>query len=240
MLKLPTEIRPSPLVTTTVEVRFLPHQSDIDLLQVVYPKFMSELPILTQSEIPKEIKQQEKNLRYSPDYTLKNNDYSLSFSHYVLAFENVSNYKLWPNYYDFISRHFNSFFDLNIIKTVKRIGVRYGSIFNGTGSLDEIIDSAPTMQLGDYKTINVGRIFRTNLLVDDINLHLQLADNAKARKEDKHFSGAFIDIDASITKDMNDRNEILRKIDLLHHEQKKLFFSLLRSDFVAKLNPTYS
>jgi len=80
-------------------------------------------------------------------------------------------------------------------------------------------------------------LFRSLLKVDEVDLLLQIARSAKVQKREKSFSGLLIDIDAS-TKSI-DENKIIDIIDSLHTEQKKLFFGLLKPDFINTLNPTY-
>ena len=81
---LPKEISPNPLVSSTIELRFISELLDSDILANVFPVFSKDFPNLTEGQIPKEIKKQEPQLKYSPDYILKNEKFSISFTIEIL------------------------------------------------------------------------------------------------------------------------------------------------------------
>lgn len=238
-MALPKELSPNPLVTSTVEVRFRSEIETLKLFPLVYSRFCKDLPILNENKIPKEIRDNNPNLAFSPDYTLSNDDYSLSFSDKMIAFENVSKYKLWDNYFPFIELHLNEFYELGIIKMVERIGVRYASVLDEAGSINQVLKHVPNMPIKGYS--EKFNSYRSHLMKGELNFVLQIASNAKATKNNLSLSGVYIDIDAFYLGNVeaNDRNRVLDLINQLHNEEKELFFNLLRPEFIDTLNPTY-
>ena len=177
-------------------------------------------------------------LKFSADYILKNEDFSLSFGAGAIAFENVSEYKLWKNYFPFIKSQLNKFFALNIIDKISRIGVRYASVFNGNNKIEEALNFIPKIPIDDYEQ-SFG-IMRLDFKKAGYNFHVQLANNAKVKKNNKSLSGVYIDIDSSYTETLQPNNDILRIIDELHTEGKILFFTkLIKPSFLETLNPKY-
>lgn len=236
-MKLPIEISPNPLVTSTIELRFLTKASSIDLFPVVYQAFSSLFPKFEVSNLPSDVKSSNPQFKFAPDYMLSNENYRLSFSNTVLSFEHVSEYQFWGNYFPFVSSCYEKFFNLVKAEFIERIGVRYASVLDKTESANQVLVSVPVIGLKGYE--EKFEHYRTIVTVDDIKLLLQVFDNAKAEKKDQTISGVYIDIDASFEQKIQPTGTALEIIDRLHLEQKKLFFSLLKEDYIQTLNPKY-
>ena len=237
-MNLPIEISPNPLVTSTVEIRFSIKIEESKLFSLIYPLFASELPSFEENAIPKQLKENNEQLRFTPDYILKNEDFSLSFSNKAMSFENVSEYKLWKTYFEFIKIQLEKFFSLNIVENITRIGVRYASVFDGITGLDDVLKFVPKIPVDGYTQLF--NLMRLDLKLKNYNFHLQMANNAKAIKKDKSLSGPYVDIDASLTDDIKPNSDIFRIIDDLHLEGKSLFFNkLIKPSFLQTLNPKY-
>jgi len=241
-MKLPIEISPNPLVTSTIEVRYYSKIGSNKLFNLVYKAFMQELPNFEQNTLPQGIKETNPQFKYAPDYILSNENYKLSFSNNVLSFENVAEYKLWGNYFPFISKSIKAFFELGHIDYVERIGVRYASVLDKTQSASEVINDVPAINVEGYD--QKFEHYRSNLKKDNISILLQIFDNAKAAKNGVNSSGVYIDIDASFTGKL-DKNEgafldeVLKYVDKLHSIEKELFFSLMKPEYLSTLNPKY-
>jgi uncharacterized protein (TIGR04255 family) len=175
--------------------------------------------------------------RHSPDFILSNENYSLSFGQNVVLFENVSDYKLWPNYFPFIVSCLKGFYELGIIKIIDRIGVRFASVFDSTDNISLVINEIPAIPISKFNQRFVH--YRCELKKDDITLHLQLADNAKITKKNKVVSGCYIDIDASFNQRIMPDENVFSIIDKLHSEQKAVFFGLLKESFLKTLDVKY-
>lgn len=236
-MALPIEISPNPLVTSTVEIRFISELEKPKLLPLVYKKFQNDLPNLNENTIPIQIKALDPLFKYSPDFILSNNDFSLSFGINVISFENVADYKLWSNYYPFIVNCLKDFFELGIVKFVERIGVRYASVFDHTEKISDVITSIPSLSINGYEQ-KFG-LYRCDLVKDDVNLHLQIADNVKVTKNNKFLSGSYIDIDAFFSQKIEPDENVFTNIDKLHTQQKEVFFSLIKKSFLDTLTVKY-
>lgn len=236
-MKLPLEISPNPLVSSTVEIRFISELEKLKLFPLVYQKFQNFLPNLNENIVPKQIKELDPQFAYSADYILSNNDYSLAFGINVISFENVNDYKLWGNYFPFIKESLTRFFELGIIKYIDRIGVRYGSVFDKNEDVSKVITYLPAVPIDGYEQ-KFG-LFRCNLIKDEFNFLLQIADNVKVTKSNKLMSGTYIDIDGSYTNRIEPNKEVFDIIDNLHQQQKEVFFNLLKKSFLDTLTLTY-
>lgn len=237
-MKLPTEISPNPLVLSTIELRFFTQTSSIDLFPVVYQAFSSIFPKFEVSNLPSDVKSSNPQFKFAPDYMLSNENYRLSFSNTVILFEHVSEYQFWRNYFPFVSNCYEKFFNLVKAEFIERIGVRYASVLDKTEGANQVLVSVPAIGIPGYE--EKFEHYRTVAKVDNIKLLLQVFDNAKAEKKDQTISGVYIDIDASFDQKIEPTGKALEIIDQLHLEQKKLFFSLLKEDYIQTLNPKYS
>lgn len=236
-MKLPLEITPNPLVTSTIELRFTSQIPSNSLFPAVYKAFLDDLPKFELSNLPPEIKATNPQLKYAPDYILSNENYRLSFSNSVLSFEHVAEYQFWKNYFPFVSKCFNIFFKIVQTEYIERIGVRYASVLDKTESASQVLISVPSVSLQNYN--QKFEHHRTIIKVDNLNLLLQIFDNAKAQKKEQSISGVYIDIDAFSEEKIAPNEVVLKTIDRLHLEQKKLFFSLLKAEYIETLNPKY-
>lgn len=234
-MQLPVEISPNPLVISTVELRFTSTLNEESVLPTIFPIFSKELPSLSNSKIPRELANSDEVFKYSPDFTLSNESYSMSISNRVISFENVNEYTLWDNYFSFIKKQLKTLFELNIITTIERIGVRYGSIFDD--SFDQILRFNPTFSIDGYDESLVHN--RTEFKKNNITLTLQIAKAAKIIRNSKTQIGTLIDIDASYTNGPEFKDDIFQLIDELHTAEKTLFFELLQPDYLKNLNPKY-
>lgn len=238
VMKLPKKISPNPLLISTVELRFKSSLDSVELFPLVYQSVMQDLPKLNNDNIiPKELKA-DPRLAYSPDYTLRNDDYLLSFSNKSLSFENVGAYKLWENYSSFIKKQLSALFELNFIQNIERIGLRYGSMFDGEYDLNNILINVPSCAIeGITEKVET---YRSVFTVDsETAMILQVASSALANKNGNSLSGVYLDIDVSYNSDVSPNQEIFSIIDRLHSLEKDLFFKLLKPSFIQTLNPEY-
>lgn len=236
-MKLPIEISPNPLVTSTIEVRYVSSIESNKLFNLVYGSFMQELPIFEPNNLPSDIKKSNIQFKYSPDYTLRNENYKVSFSNNVLSFENMAEYKLWGNYFPFISKCINKFFSLIHIDKVERIGVRYGSVLDKTEGAGQVLNEVPIINIIGYDPRF--EHYRANLKIEDIKILLQIFDNAQASKNGIKTSGVYIDLDAFYEGNLSSADEVLNMVNKLHSEEKKLFFTLMKPEYLETLNPKY-
>ena len=238
---LPKEIYPNPLLAATVEIRFKSTLNPANLLSTVYPKYIDTFPSLKEGKIPKEIKEKDDRFKFSPDFSMSNDDYTVNFSNQVFSFESSADYKLWDNYSSFIYQQLDRLREIGIVEKVERIGVRYVSMFEGATPLNQIFKNVPSSGVKGYVENSIFHIFD---LVPEKNdkyrVKLQIAKEAKAVKNGEQKVGVLIDIDSSLSNYNSELDtKVYQIIDDLHSCEKDLFFSLLTPSFLSSLNPKY-
>lgn len=241
MKELPQEITPNPVVGAIVECRI---KSDIErhkLLPLVISKFMQDFPIYEEGKFPFEFKNNNEELKYFPDFTLKNELYSIGFSTNSITLEINNEYPLWSKYFEFVSESIEKIIELNFIAEIERVGLRFISFFEEDGAdMKDKISNLPSLQLNEY-TEEV-RSYKTYLTKDNIRLYLQIfKEKTIYRNDDQESTGMVIDIDTDVKDNLIlDKNSICNIINDLHNSEKELFFSILNSEFLSTKNPKYN
>lgn len=239
MKTTPKEISPNPLVSSVVEIRFLSELKTEELLGKFFPIIGEGFPNITYSDLPRPIRKTNEKFLYNPDFIFNNNDYSVSIGTNILSFENVGTYHLWSNYYSLIKDFISKVNNLNIIKKIERVGVRYISLFDSKYKIKEITKIKFNLDYDDFDQNN--NFLQTELLKGEIRLVVRIAENGNVNKGQQTFKGLFVDIDASQSLDLPElfNQNLLNIIDKLHSEEKLLFYNLLQEDFLKSLNPKY-
>lgn len=235
-MQLPSSISPNPLFITTIEIRFSTNITKEEMLQKMVLTFSDKFPKLEKGNIPDEIKKQDEKFKYAADYILSNDEYLISFTVNSISFEHNSEYKYWRNYFPFIKDSLEKIFKLGFINKIERCGVRYGSILDDINP-DNALAVIPSIQINGIQSIFAG--FQSYFKTENSILLLQITPNSKLLKHDKERKGLYIDIDAASVNDLKPSNEVYTIIDNLHTDLKKLFFGLLKREFIQSLNPTY-
>jgi len=240
-MQLPAKISPNPLLTSTVELRLNSKYPREEILAKVLSHFLPSLPILKEGPIPYQVREDDPKFEYTPDFILSNKDFSLSFSHNMISFESVGEYKLWPNYFGFIMEQLNSLCELAVFQNVIRIGVRYASIFDGVKEINNCLKNTPVLSVEGFNTDGL-RLIASKFRKEDAIISLQLRPNTKIVKESGTLLGLVVDIDVSKTFSENTAfdNGVFATIDAFHSIEKDFLFNgLLKEDFVASLSPEY-
>jgi uncharacterized protein (TIGR04255 family) len=240
MESLPKSISPSPLVASTVEIRYKLKQPVDNLLSLVFPLFGEELKIFEPSKITPEIKKAlsfNEQSKYLVDFSLSNESYLIGFGDLAMTFENKGEYKYWSNYFPFIKTQLNKFISLGIIESIERVGIRYLSVFENV-DIKDVLQFRPSIGIDGYQEDFTHS--KTVYKVKEYSILLQLSNHAKIQKDTKTYNGVLIDIDCSFAGNISPIENIYTILDSLHLEEKIMFFKkILKPEFLVKLNPVY-
>jgi len=239
-VKIPKKITPCPIVESIVEIRFDSKIPDEAVFGVLYSGFQDEykkydkLPIL---QLPDAIRSSDPNLRYKAHYRLKNENYVILIGPKVFSFCNIKNYVGWDVFSPKIVSTFDILSKLNAIKKISRFGLRY---INVIPSLN-IYEKSKLIVSLDEQNLSKNEINLTAKIESGkFKLQLTMANNASVSMVDQKDSikGSLIDIDVMLEETIA-FDSIEKLTNEAHNEEKKLFFSLLSSDYLGSLNPEY-
>ncbi len=239
-MDIPTKITPCPITEALVELRFDSSLPDDAVFGVIYNEFRTEfsevekLPIL---QVPEVIRSKDQNLKYKPYYRLVKGDYIIQIGPKVFSLANIREYVGWGTFSDKIAKTFAVLSGLDIINTIVRFGLRYINLFADTNIYEK---SMLKIQLGErnlYKNSN-----NLTMIIPTGNFQSKLVmvnrASVKLQREQKTVEGSLIDIDVWSERNINFEN-IEETVKNAHEEEKKLFFSLLNSNFLETMNPEY-
>jgi len=237
-MKLPKKITPCPVFDTTVEIRFdalLPSEA---VFGVLYEKFKDDyksyekLPIL---QLPEEIRSSDPNLIFQPHYKLIKDGFVIQIGPKILSVGCFGEYVGWDFYFKEVKAVFLKAKKTSIFREINRAGIRYINFFD----LNIFKNVKLDINIGKSWIGEEPTLFKTVMKSERLIKTLQIANNVSLQRGTKILTGSVIDIDSATDgqHDIYDNlNEILEKA---HLEEKKLFFKLLKEDFLASLNPEF-
>lgn len=240
--KLPIQLEKCPLVDALLEIRF---ESSIigsaifgiiyNLIRNDYKGAVTNLPIL---QVPEQIRKNDPNLKFKPLYRLESDKYIIQIGDDVLCISSKMPYVGWNEFFSHTIELIKKIARENIINKVLRIGHRYVNFFEGD-IMDRLTISKPT--ISGYQTNNV--LVRTEVKdCDNFIDTVQITNSAtyKSPLRPDLLLGSLIDIDSF--KEYGDNyflENLESEIEKVHACEKRMFFSLLKRDFLDSLNPIY-
>ncbi len=240
-MQLPRRINPDPIVDSTVEIRF---DSLIDrnaVFGVLYYALRDDFPTvepLPILQMPEVIRESDPLFAHRPQYRLLNDKYQIQIGSNVLTIGILSAYPGWAVFSSDIQAIYEKLSPLGVIGTIRRLGIRYISFFEGN-----IFDNLRLqLTVPGYETGGFSTTCRFELPSGLFINTLSLANNTTLQRvnNEKLLTGSIIDIDTSLVGDITDFfDQMPDLIDQAHTAEKKLFYSLLTDSFLVTLNPEY-
>ena len=239
-MNVPKKITPCPIVEAVIEIRFDSKVPGDAVFGVIYNKVkekfsaFEKLPIL---QIPEAIRSTDPVLIYSPHYKLRSGDFILQIGPKVVSFANVDKYCGWEIFYKEIKCMFDKVYALGIVEKVTRLGLRYINVFSEMNIFErsDLKVVLKEKQLLEYVSLNI------KLPCNGFLNTLIMASGAQLLSSaNKVMKGSVIDIDTELTDvkvDFYDKMDEI--INNAHIEEKKLFFSILKEEYIKTLNPEY-
>ena len=236
-MKIPKKITPSPILESTVEIRFETLFPSDAVFGILYPhlseqyKKFEKLPIL---QIPEILRSQDPNLKYQPAYKLIDSDFWVQIGSNVISITNVNSYVGWAEFSERINKILTYLTNSNLVSKVTRFGIRYISFF----CLDIFEKIKIDITLDGDRLPSEQFIIRTLLRREEFLVNLQVANKTTIDKFTE--IGSIIDIDTFIENEdltLSAIGDLF--LEKSHQEQKKLFFGILNQEFLDSLNREY-
>jgi uncharacterized protein (TIGR04255 family) len=236
----PKKISPCPIVEAIVELRFSSAVLPEAVFGIIYQEFgkdfsgkVEKLPIL---QLPEQIRTIDPNLMYQPHYKLVAGNLLFQIGPRVISLSNFKEYMGWENFARKLKEVFLRLQRLQVVKAVERLGIRYINLFKA-----DVFNNINLRILMNGEPLRTLRTtLKTEIEDDGFTSILQIANAATVKVQGQAIAGSVIDIDVarqvSETDFFGNMESILEKG---HYIEKKLFFSLLKEEFLSTLNPEY-
>jgi len=242
-VKYPIRIESCPIVECKVDVfcKFnVPNVVAIGLIYNTLQKLylgkrlsMIQLPV---GDIPEEIRQKDPNLRNQATNSISCAfDGEVQIGPYGFSLSMLLPYKGWIEHRLFLKKVLEAVNPLGICDDILHINVRYLDFFKANifdkinlrfcfeGRRFHALNPIYKVQIPDEEVLHILQITQG---VHIENPNLKLSDN-----------GSLIDITSSIKEP--DKANLLNAFDRCHDANKRLFFDLLKQEFIETLNPLY-
>jgi uncharacterized protein (TIGR04255 family) len=237
---LPKRISPCPIVDAIVELRFSSAVLPDAVFGIIYKEFskdfsekVEKLPIL---QVPEPIRAVDRNLMYQPYYKLMAGNLTFQIGPRVTSLSNSKEYMGWENFAGKLKEVFSRLEKLQVVKAFERLGIRYINLFK-----EDVYNNINLRILMNNEPLRTVRTtLRAEIEEDGFKSTLQIANGATAKLGGQAIVGSVIDIDVARqvfeTNFFGNMESILEKG---HYIEKKLFFALLKTEFLSTLNPEY-
>jgi uncharacterized protein (TIGR04255 family) len=244
-MKIPVKITPDMILEAIIEIRINPIIPDDAVFGAIFGNLRSEFSgyeTLQALQIPEAIRKSDSNLIYAPLYKLQHDDILLQIGPRVITFNNPNKYLGWDALSGHIHNLLEKIFELKIIKSIERIGLRYINFFPDMKILEE---ANLRVDFPNFKPSPNSHNIRIEYRQDDITTILQVLENATVSQNKTGMNartGSIVDIDCFKLQNNTDNNDLSNLMSILvkaHQIEKELFFSLLKPDLVKKMNPEY-
>lgn len=240
--KLPIKLEQCPITDAIIEIRFEPNVPLHELHAIIYGHFSQDYPLrdtFPSIEIPKEIIELNKALKYNHHHRFQNDDLFLHFGNHIFTIINYETlfkgYLGWERFFAKAQEVFNILFEKKLIKILERASIRYVDFFKDTNIFEKInlkLDYASAIDKEQCLSENI--LFRNEFTYNDFKHIISISNTA----EYASLKGSCIDLDIIKDSEINETNlfEILEKG---HKLEKELFFGLLETRFLESLKPQY-
>jgi len=231
-MKKPKSIEPCPIIDAVIEIRFTPNIDQNAVFGLLYNEVKEDFPGKVEPQTITTIEPGKNELQSTQIYKIANERYVIQIGHNVLSISSFPKYTGWTEFYETAIKYLKKIEGVGIIAEVNRLGMRYINFFENDIFKNLKINTTIDNQEIDYKNTQI----KTEISHENFKSTLLIANNIEA----KNNTGSIVDIDTFRSENLKDffsnKSEILQEI---HNNEKDLFFSLLKDEFIESLNPKY-
>lgn len=244
----PRKLSRDPIVEAIAEFRYsLAGQSGSGKLMLGYlysrlkEKF-GKLEDLPASQFPSQLKAIDPNLSYVPEYRLVGQEGMLLVSDRSVAVAAATPYPGWNEFKRLVLDVWNCMRESGLVGTAERVSVKYVNLIESPPAQDHIRLVDIRLSIGQ-KTLTAEPIMiRTEFTRDRQTRILQLVSQAISQKSgtSETRNGLVVDIDSIYMGPFDDFwGEAESLLELVHRDEKDLFFELLTEETVRDYGPEF-
>ncbi len=245
--KMPVRLRREPLIEVVWEIRFSGSESSVaDLLPGMIfralPGRFSSVVRLPVADIPAPIVEHDPGLRYAPKLRLEKDNRAVLIGEHVVSLSCRRPYPGWAQFSKEIRELASVVKDTGLVPSLERCSIKYVDLIQlqepiGIDCLNLVL------RLGQYSIVSTPIQLRTEVIEENLVHIIQIASPAEVTVlgEDESFKGVLLDIDT--VRSLNGERSwdtLYAELDTMHLAAKRMFFSLLTSDTLNKLDPEYA
>lgn len=246
--ELPIKLGKEPLIEALFEVRFDGDSSISDIVPGAFFGSFGEgatIERLPAAEVPRPIREQDRNLKYAPNVSLHFERYMIAIGDHSLVVACKLPYPGWIEFRDTIKETLHKLERLKLVKSIERFSLKYVNIVPGTSFSDQLAKLRLSIALADRAVSDEKFSLRITFNEDDITHLIHIASGASGtlHHNNKEMSGVIVDVD-SITITNNVAldgwwEQLSKNVDLLRDANRRWFFSCLTKEALKEMEPVY-
>jgi len=244
---IPKALRNSPLQEVLFELRFKPSSPNVgDILPGLlfgrlgtkYPRVES-LPF---ASVPRQVRENQEELRFQASHRLVGTHGAALLVGDRMSAAATTSYTGWTDFRSRVCELLETLASTALVSSVERFSFRYINILPAPPHGSQLSQIALNASLMGRPLLEQGLIVRTEVEVDGFTSVVQIAPNTSAKGENGLIaSGLLLDIDTiSGVPEPDFLRSPSAALDAAHAGLKKIFFGILTSDGLARLEPEYS
>lgn len=239
-MALPKRISPCPIHEAVVEALFvsdIPPDAIFGLVYNVFKDDYEKIEKLAILQLPEEIRSVDPNLIHKPHYKFTADNFIFQIGPRVFSLSHVYDYTGWDDFYPRIEDTGRKIKELGLVKSFTRLGIRYINFFE-----DNIFEKIEiNVTLGDKDLGEQETYIKSDFPGDPFTSKIRITNKTEIKDKDGEPKvGSIFDIDTIFNKPATlTADNILDVIQEGHIEEKTKFFSILKDDYIAQLNPEY-
>jgi len=244
---LPIKLSKEPLLDAVFEMRFSQTVSASSILPgIFYNELEGEKTIeqLNISNVPKQIRDNDPNLRFAPIVKITWNKFLLLIGDNNVIIGCKMPYPGWVSLKPTILRIVDILNGVEAIQRIQRYSLKYVDLIPYTNLKDQIAAVNLNLQLAQHKLENEIFQLRIEIKKDGYVNSIQIVSSAVVTLSDQKTKkeGLVIDIDTICITDLKFTNfavDLQAKLENIHSMNKLMFFSCLTPETLTDLGPIY-
>lgn len=241
---LPKSLKKEPLIDAIFEVRFDSVSIPSFLLGLVYQKLEGQKVIenLPASQIPQMMRDEDLNLRYVPLHRISYDQFYINIGDRCVSVSCKMPYPKWPNFKPIIMRVMNILKESDIINNCERYSLKYIDLLPIIDPGEQVSCLNLNLTLAGYKLKNNFFQIRFEVSENEFQHIIQVTSSATATLSNGETrKGLVIDIDSVANqagvKFTDFFDKLSQNLEVIHDENKKLFFKCLKQPTINSLEP---
>ncbi|MDX8409457.1 MAG: TIGR04255 family protein [Mariprofundales bacterium] len=229
------------LIDTCFEIRFNPVGEGVNEHAAIPSLILSELQKLgkvhlemtNQSNLPLVVRDETPDLKFAATHRAEVSDYRYMFNEKSISISPIAHYPGWAVFSPTVETMVKTLVELNIIKSVIRIGYRSIDFF--PGSMEGKCTLKVKSPLGCVSSAQHFMLCKKK----DISIRVGVGENVTITQRSDE-PGVMIDVDASMDNDLPATTDgLMQHAKSIHDCCKRTFFSLLEQELIKSKGPIY-
>lgn len=245
----PVRLEKDTIVDCVVEMRFRPGSDSISgvLPGLLYGIFKDDYPKVTQtaeSQLPPQIRASDQTLRLKPTTLLQGTKGHIGIADEAIQLSVTRPYPGWSGFRPLAEELFEKFLETGLSNDISRVSILYSNLLDVGQTPHDLSPLRVKLSVGEKLTRrDPGTSVRFEVEGDGAISVIQINNGATAmlRKntpDQEELSGLFIRVDTISTNSVDDEG-VIRTLDRIHKEEKRVFFGILTEETIEALGPKW-